>query len=215
MPLLSASSLGHAFEHELFGEVSLEADSGECVSIMGVSGSGKSTLLHALSTLLKPLAGEVKLFDQSIYQLPTAQLLELRREKLGIIFQSHYLFRGFSGIENLQVASILSKQPLDYELLEAFGIAQVVEQSVGELSGGQQQRLSIARVLTKKPQIIFADEPTGNLDQETASSVMEALFDYVKSQKALLLFATHDASLAKRCDRIYRLDNKRLLPWSF
>lgn len=215
MPLLQATQLAHAFERELFSGVSLEADAGETIAIMGVSGSGKSTLLHALSTLLKPLQGDVKLLGRSIYQLSAPELLALRREQIGIIFQSHYLFRGFSVMENLEVASILSAQPLDDSLLEAFGIDRLKGQGVGSLSGGQQQRLSIARVLTKKPRLIFADEPTGNLDSETASSVMEALFSYVKAQGALLLFATHDASLARRCDRLYRLENRQLLPWSF
>ncbi|MGP1450923.1 MAG: ABC transporter ATP-binding protein [Wolinella sp.] len=215
MSLLSAVGVAHAFECELFSDVSLEADNGESIAIIGVSGSGKSTLLHVLSTLLKPNSGSVYLFGSSIYDLSMSDLLRIRREQIGVIFQSHYLFRGFSGIENINIAALLSGREIDFALLESFGIAHIVHQNVGELSGGQQQRLSIARVLTKKPKIIFADEPTGNLDSLTASSVMDAIFDYVEREGALLIFATHDISLARRCTRTYHLENRTLAPWSF
>lgn len=214
MPLLEAHFLAHSFESELFSELSFSAESGESISVMGASGSGKSTLLHILSTLLKPKKGEVALFGDSIYSLPQDKLLKLRREKIGIIFQSHYLFRGFSGRENLEVASILSNQAIDDTTLENLGIKQVINQNISTLSGGQQQRLSIARVLTKKPKIIFADEPTGNLDKDSANGVMEALFEYVVRENALLFLITHDEHLAKRCLRTYCLEDRRLLPWS-
>ena len=137
--------------------------------------------------------------------------MRLRRNVIGIIFQFHYLFRGFSALENLQVASILANQAIDKNLLESFGIAHILKQQIGELSGGQQQRLSIARVLTKKPKIIFADEPTGNLDVETAHSVMEVVFSYVKSQNATMIVATHNLELAKMCDRVFELKNCALV----
>lgn len=214
MPLLEACSIAHSFEHCLFADVSFGAGEGEAVAIIGVSGSGKSTLLHNLSTLLRPLSGEVKLFGSPLYTLPSSTLLKLRRHDVGIIFQAHYLFRGFSANENLEVASLLTGLPVDNEMLEQFGIAQILHQNVGQLSGGQQQRLSIARVLTKKPRIIFADEPTGNLDQGTATQVMEILFDYVRKNRALLVFATHDLALAKACDRVYLLKDKKLSLWN-
>ena len=131
---------------------------------------------------------------------------------MGMIFKSHYLFLGFSAYENLQVASILSGEKIDESLFEMFGISETLNKNVGSLSGGQQQRLSIARILTKKPQIIFADEPTGNLDRETAFNVMETLFSYTKSTNSLLIFVTHDPLLAKKATRAYKLENTTLNP---
>ncbi len=203
--LLKAQDLGHSFESTLYKGVNLELTQGETIAILGVSGSGKSTLINNLSSFLKPKNGRVFIGGSDIYALSDSEILRLRRNILGIIFQFHYLFRGFNALENLQVASILANKPIDKKLLEAFGIAHILKQQIGELSGGQQQRLSIARVLTKKPHIIFADEPTGNLDTETARSVMEVVFDYVRAQNAVMIVATHNLELAKSCDRVFYL----------
>lgn len=208
--LLEAKNLSFGYEKPIIENLNFQAKEGEIISIMGVSGSGKSTLLHLLSSFLKPQKGEVSLFNLDIYSLPQKELLALRRKKIGIIFQSHYLFLGFSAYENLQVASLLSGEKIDKSLLELFGIEQVLDHNIGALSGGQQQRLSIARILTKKPQIIFADEPTGNLDRETAMNVMEALFSYVRSNHSLLIFVTHDPLLAHKASRAYKLENTTL-----
>jgi putative ABC transport system ATP-binding protein len=113
-------------------------------------------------------------------------------------------------MENLEVASMLSHEKIDNELLKRLGIAEVMHQKVSELSGGQQQRVSIARVLTKKPSIIFADEPTGNLDNKTAREVMNIFDEYITQNGAALVLVTHDESLANRCDKIYHLENKEL-----
>lgn len=210
--MLKATQLSHHFETLLYEDLNLEILPRESVAILGVSGSGKSTILNNLSTMLKPIKGSVKLFEHDdIYSLPPTKLLEIRRYEVGIIFQSHYLFRGFSGSENLKVASILSNQPIEEDLLESLGIRSVIHQNVGELSGGQQQRLSIARVLTKKPKIIFADEPTGNLDKATAWNVMETMCRYIQNTNGILVLATHDEEIAKKCSRIFRLKNKKLL----
>lgn len=196
--MLVAKNLSFGYEQQILENVSLGLGARETLSIMGVSGSGKSTLLHILSSFLKPQSGEIRIFNDNIYTLPSDKLLALRRNDIGIIFQSHYLFSGFSAQENLEVAALLSGEKIDGEILSLFGIAEILSQSVGTLSGGQQQRLSIARILTKRPKIIFADEPTGNLDRETAFSVMQLLFDYVELTQSLLVFATHDPILAKR-----------------
>ncbi|WP_299546473.1 ABC transporter ATP-binding protein [uncultured Helicobacter sp.] len=208
--MLVAKNLSFGYERQILEKVSLELRAGEILSVMGVSGSGKSTLLHILSSFLKPKSGEVRIFDNEIYTLSANKLLELRRNDIGIIFQSHYLFSGFSAQENLEVASLLSGEKIDEEILSLFGISEILSQSVGTLSGGQQQRLSIARILTKRPKIIFADEPTGNLDRETAFSVMQLLFDYVQLTQSLLVFATHDPILAKKAMYAYRLENTTL-----
>jgi len=199
MNLLSAQNLSHTFEYELFNDVSLELQEKESIAIIGVSGSGKSTLLHILSTLLKVDKGSVSLLGEDISSLKKAKLAKLKRDSLGLIFQSHYLFKGFSAYENLEVASILSNEPIDNQLLKRLKILEPINQKVTELSGGQQQRVSIARVLTKKPRIIFADEPTGNLDKETAHEVMQLFFEYIQAQNAGMILVTHDEELAYMC----------------
>ena len=211
MNLLSAQNLTHTFEYELFSNVSLELNEGESIAIIGASGSGKSTLLHILSSLLIPQDGKVSIFGEDIYKLNKNRLAKLKRDSLGLVFQSHYLFKGFSAYENLEVAATLSNQKIDEELLNRLKIKEVIEQKVTELSGGQQQRVSIARVLTKKPRVIFADEPTGNLDKTTAKEVMDLFFEYTKNANAGMILVTHDEELAHMCDKVYRLENKELV----
>jgi putative ABC transport system ATP-binding protein len=210
MNLLKATSLTHAFEYPLFQDISLELDSQESMAIIGVSGSGKSTLMHILSSMLVPNEGRVELFGRDIYQLSEKELVGLRRNDLGLIYQSHYLFKGFSGYENLEVAALMANQAIDDSLLKSLGIDKVCHQKVTELSGGQQQRVSIARVLSKKPRLIFADEPTGNLDHATAQEVMNIFFDYIKEQDAGMILVTHDESLASQCKYIYRMHDSIL-----
>lgn len=210
MALLHVNNISHDFDYPLFDDVSLRLEEKKSLSIVGVSGCGKSTLLYICSTLLQPKKGEVLYKNQSLYTLKQNKLLQIRRQEMGIIFQSHYLFKGFSAKENVQLATILSGTSFDKELLEKLNVLHVIDQSVGELSGGQQQRISIARVLSKKPKIIFADEPTGNLDQETAKDVMNVLFEYVENQNAALMLVTHDLDLAKRCDNSYELKARGL-----
>ncbi|MDP3588431.1 MAG: ABC transporter ATP-binding protein [Sulfuricurvum sp.] len=205
MILLKATSLSHRFDYPLFNDISLELHARESIAIVGVSGSGKSTLLHILSSLLKPNSGNVELFGKDIYALDDKQLVQLRRHDLGLIYQSHYLFKGFSAYENLEVAAILAGETIDPQLLVNLGIQQVIGQKVTELSGGQQQRVSIARILSKKPRLIFADEPTGNLDHATATEVMDLFMEYLILHDAGLLLVTHDEALAARCDHIYRM----------
>ena len=210
MNLLSAQNLSHTFEYELFNDVSLELNEKESIAIIGASGSGKSTLLHILSTLLKQDSGSVSILGDDILTLKKAKLAKLKRDSLGLIFQSHYLFKGFSAYENLEVAAMLSEEPIEDELLDRLKILEPINQKVTELSGGQQQRVSIARVLTKKPQIIFADEPTGNLDKATAHEVMELFFEYIEENSAGMILVTHDEELAYMCKSVYRLEDKEL-----
>lgn len=210
MTLLKATSLSHAFDYPLFEDISLTLNEGESIAIVGVSGSGKSTLMHILSSLLHPLKGRVELFGEDIYRLDDKSLVKLRRNDLGMIYQSHYLFKGFSAYENLEVATLLSGEKIDPTLLKRLGIDHVINQKVTELSGGQQQRVSIARVMSKKPRLIFADEPTGNLDHATALEVMGIFDDYLREHKAAMILVTHDEALAARCNHIYRMQNGSL-----
>ncbi|MGB5919471.1 ABC transporter ATP-binding protein [Arcobacter sp. F2176] len=204
-PILQAKNISHKFDYELFNNINLSLNEKESIAIIGKSGSGKSTLLNIISSLLKPFQGEVIFQNQNIYTIKNKKLLNIRREDFGIIFQAHYLFRGFTANENLQIAQFLSNQVVDEKLLESLDINHVLHQGIGELSGGQQQRLSIARVLTKKPKIIFADEPTGNLDKDTAHDVMNTLFEYIKSNNAGLVLVTHEEDIAFKCDKVYKL----------
>lgn len=211
MNLLSAKNLSHSFDYELFHNVSMDLEAKESVAIIGVSGSGKSTLLHILSTFLTPNHGEVSIFGKEIKTVNKKKLEEMKRNDIGLVFQSHYLFKGFSGLENLEVASILANQEIDEELLKKLNINEVINQKVTELSGGQQQRVSIARVLTKKPKILFVDEPTGNLDKVTANEVMNIFFQYIEKNSAGMVLVTHDEELAHKCHKVYRLENRELV----
>ena len=205
MELLKSVGLKHSFDYTLFENLNLTLLSKQSLAILGVSGCGKSTLLHILSTLLEPDEGEVFYKNISLYSQNIDEKLKIRRHDFGIIFQSHYLFKGFSAYENIELSTLLTKQKMDNELFKKLKIENILNQKVGELSGGQQQRVSIARVLSKKPSIIFADEPTGNLDKDTANDVMNTLFDYIKNTNSGLILVTHDEKIASNCDEIYRL----------
>jgi len=208
--LLEAQNISHSFDTLLFHDVDFTLKPSQSAAIIGRSGCGKSTLLHIFSTFIKPDKGRVTLLDQDLYALDDRSIESLRRYDIGIIFQFHYLFKGMTAMENVDVASMLSGEKIDDEILEKLEIKEVMNHKVGELSGGQQQRVSIARVLSKKPRIIFADEPTGNLDKETAELVMDVLMDYTKETGAGLLLVTHDESMEARCDVTFKIEDRIL-----
>jgi len=208
--LLEATGISHSFDTLLFSNVDFSLVPGHSAAIVGRSGSGKSTLLHIFSTFIHPNEGKVILLDQDIYALKENKVEALRRFDIGIIFQFHYLFKGMSAMENVEVATMLSGSEIEDSLLEKLEIKELMNQKIGELSGGQQQRVSIARVLSKKPKIIFADEPTGNLDKETAELVMDVLLDYIKEANAGLILVTHDEAMSSRCEKQYRLEDQVL-----
>jgi len=208
--LLEAQNISHGFDTLLFHNVNFSLKSSQSAAIIGRSGCGKSTLLHIFSTFIKPDEGSVTLLGEDLYSLDDETIETLRRYDIGIIFQFHYLFKGMSALENIEVATMLSAEEIDDAILEKLEIKELMKQKIGELSGGQQHRVSIARVLNKKPRIIFADEPTGNLDKETAELVMDVLLDYIKETGAGLLLVTHDESMAARCDTSYKLEDKVL-----
>ncbi|EAH6859786.1 ABC transporter ATP-binding protein [Campylobacter coli] len=206
MELLRAENLGHSFDYPLFENLNFSLNQKDCIAIQGSSGCGKSTLLHIISSLLKPNKGEVFFKGQNLYKISENERLKIRRYDFGVIFQTHYLFKGFSALENIELASVLSNQDLDEKILKKLGIHELLKQKIGKLSGGQQQRVSIARVLCKKPKIIFADEATGNLDFDNAKNVIELLVSYAKENDAALFFVTHDSKLAQFCDKTYILN---------
>ncbi len=210
-PLINAIDLSHSYDYKLYSNIDFILNSKQSIAILGRSGSGKSTLLHNLSTFLPPVKGEVKILNKTIYNTNEEYIDKLRRFNIGIIFQSHYLFKGMRAIDNIKIATMLSGEKLDLELLKKFEIDNIIDQKISELSGGQQQRVSIVRVLSKKPNIIFADEPTGNLDNETANLVMTELLEYINKNNAGLIVVTHDESMAEMCDNIYKLENQKLI----
>ena len=208
--LLEAQNISHGFDTLLFHDVNFTLKPYQSAAIIGRSGCGKSTLLHIFSTFIKPDEGTVRLLGKDLYSLDDKSIESLRRYDIGIIFQFHYLFKGMTAMENVEVASMLSAEKINDAILEKLEIKELMKQKIGELSGGQQQRVSIARVLSKSPRIIFADEPTGNLDKETAELVMDVLLDYIKETGAGLLLVTHDESMESRCDVAYKIEDKVL-----
>jgi putative ABC transport system ATP-binding protein len=208
--ILNATNISHTFDYPLFSNINFTLYEKESISIVGRSGSGKSTLLHIFSSFIKPDKGQVKLLEKDLYLLKEDALEAIRRYDIGIVFQAHYLFKGMKAIENLEIATLLANETIDNALLERLEIKELMEQKIGELSGGQQQRISIARVLSKKPKVIFADEPTGNLDKETAKLVMDVLLEYIETENAAMILVTHDEEMAKLCNKSFRLENQTL-----
>jgi putative ABC transport system ATP-binding protein len=203
--LIVAKNLTHSFGETLFQDLNIELEANKSIAIVGVSGSGKTTLLHILAGFIKPNSGQVFHFGIDFASRNLKQIEEFRKKNIGMIFQSHYLFKGFSARENLEVAEIIAKKKIDFQILEKLGISNLLDEKVTKLSGGQQQRFSIARILTKQPNIIFADEPTGNLDRKSADEVVEIIFNYIKDKNRGLVLVTHDEKLASKCDNIIRL----------
>ena len=210
-PLVEVDNISKKFDYQLFENLNFSLWSKQSVAVMGRSGSGKSTLMHILSTLQEPDRGSVKLLGLDVYSLSIKEIELLRRKAIGIIFQSHYLFKGMTGRENIEAATLLAGTEIDEEILDILEIKDIIDKRVGDLSGGQQQRVSIARVLSKKPKIIFADEPTGNLDRETANLVIDALSQYIEVNSAALFLVTHDLDIAKKAQKIYQLEDKKLV----
>ena len=186
--------------------VSLTIPTGVSVAILGKSGSGKSTLMHAISGLDKPQKGQVIIDGQNILQLKSKRVDEFRAKKIGFIFQSFFVQGNESVIDNVSLPLEIARLPRKKRAhkinaaLKAVDLYDKRKNRAKDLSGGQKQRLAIARAIVGDPQILFADEPTGNLDSETGAKVEELLFDYNKQKGVTLIVVTHDADLAKKCD---------------
>ena len=186
--------------------VSLTIPTGASVAILGKSGSGKSTLMHPISGLDKPQKGQVIIDGQDILQLKSKHVDEFRAKKIGFIFQSFFVQGNESVIDNVSLPLEIARLPRKKRAhkintaLKAVDLYDKRKNRAKDLSGGQKQRLAIARAIVGNPQIIFADEPTGNLDSETGAKVEELLFDYNKQKGVTLIVVTHDADLAKKCD---------------
>lgn len=184
------------------------------VAILGKSGAGKSTLLSLLGGLDKPDNGEIKISDNDIVRLNEAQLSLYRSKNIGIVFQEFHLMKTFTALENVMLPLEILKESNIKEralkALELVGLAQRSHHFPHELSGGENQRVAIARAIVTEPQIILADEPSGNLDADTGENVMQMIFDLVQKLDRTLILVTHDRDLAKKCDEMYELKNKKL-----
>lgn len=202
---------------EVLKGVDITINQGEVVSIAGPSGSGKSTLLHILGTLDKPDAGEVYLHNQNITRLHGNALSAFRNQHIGFVFQFHHLLPEFSALENVCIPGWLAaKSKTDVkkkalELLTLLGLAHRIENKPGQLSGGEQQRVAVARALINSPGIVFADEPTGNLDSANAKELHQLFFDLRQQFQQTFLIVTHNPELAQLSDRVLHMKDGKIV----
>ena len=192
--------------HVLKG-VNVDIQSGEIVSIVGKSGAGKSTLLHILGTLDQPDSGTLKINQEPILRLNKKQLATFRNQKIGFIFQFHHLLPEFTALENVCIPAFINKTSESVarkkakELLDYLGLAQRLEHKPNQLSGGEQQRVAVARALINQPAVVFADEPSGNLDSQSSQELHHLLFQLRKDFGQTFVIVTHNEELAKMSDR--------------
>ncbi len=196
-------------------DISLEIECGKFTSIVGTSGSGKSTLLHCMAGLDKPTFGKVYLGENDIYTLSDDELSKIRRQEFGFIFQSFNLIPVLNVYDNIILPIQLDGKKEDKEyimdIVKKVGLEDQLKKFPNELSGGQQQRVAIARALSNKPAIIFADEPTGNLDSKTTEEVMSLLRSTVKDLNQTLLMITHDENIARQADRLITISDGKII----
>jgi lipoprotein-releasing system ATP-binding protein len=215
--ILQCKKLTKRYQGELDVEVLKGVDLaiavGERVAIMGVSGSGKSTLMHLLGGLDQPTSGEVILDGVNLNQVNTTKLAQLRNKSLGFIYQSHHLLGEFTVLENvampLLIANLSVKEAKQRAtaLLQRVGLGHRIEHKPSELSGGERQRAAIARALINKPNVILADEPTGNLDTKTADSVYQLMLELNQELNISFLVVTHDHDLASRMGKVLHMED--------
>jgi putative ABC transport system ATP-binding protein len=194
---------------EILKRVNLEIGAGESVAVVGPSGSGKTSLLMVVAGLERATSGLVRVVGRDFLGLSEDELAIVRGSNIGIVFQSFHLVATMTALENVALPLEFAGKPAAFAtaraLLVEVGLAHRAEHFPAQLSGGEQQRVAIARALSPRPQIILADEPTGNLDGKTGEQVVELLFDLQRRRQATLVFVTHDARLAQRCGRVVRM----------
>lgn len=199
------SVLSNEAELTILKDISFEVQSGQSVAIVGTSGAGKSTLMTLLAGLDIPTSGDIELLGQSLSQLDDEARAKIRSESIGFVFQSFLLIPSLTALENVTLPAILRGEGEDTlkakQLLESVGLSGRETHLPSQLSGGEQQRVALARAFMTQPRILFADEPTGNLDQSTAEHIIELLFDMNQKHGTTLVLITHDPKLAQRCER--------------
>ena len=218
VPLLQVRNLTHSFlegeekVHALRG-VSFNANQGEITSIIGPSGCGKSTLMYLLGLLDQPDSGEIIINNNSISKLNEIQKTQLRNEKIGFIFQFHFLIKELSARENVALPAIKKGEDSEDalkradQILNQLGLSEKLDRFANKLSGGEQQRVAIARALINSPSLILADEPTGNLDTANSEIVFDLLQSLSREQNLAVLLVTHNNQLARRCDRFISMND--------
>ena len=216
MASLRAQNLCKSFDRDgtsvsVLAGVDLTVEAGECVSIVGVSGVGKSTLLHCLGGLERPTAGQVWINDDDLFRLSDGRRAAIRNREVGFVFQFHHLLSDFTAIENVILPQLLAgvarpeAEERAQQLLSRVGLAARIDHRPGELSGGEQQRVAIARALACTPGILLSDEPTGNLDEDTASAVHDLLLELNGEFGTTLVYVTHNTEFAATARRRLRL----------
>jgi putative ABC transport system ATP-binding protein len=218
---IAASQLGKDIEMadgavlHILSALDMRVNAGEAVAILGPSGSGKSTLLGLLAGLDQPTRGEVSLLGQSLGQMGEDERAALRAGRVGFVFQSFQLLAGMTALENvalpLQLGGHAGARQQAQLLLEEVGLGQRLTHLPRQLSGGEQQRVALARAFAGEPEVLFADEPTGNLDAASGDRIADLLFRLRDRAGSTLVLVTHDLQLARRCDRILRLNAGKLL----
>lgn len=223
-PVLHANDLHYAYNDKtrrlsILAGLNLTVNAGDNIAIVGASGTGKSTLLHVLGGLDAPQSGEVILcgtYFSGAKKISAKHQGILRNQHLGFVYQFHHLLPEFNALENVMMPLLVRKTPRSEAaksaqvLLEKVGVGERSTHRPGELSGGERQRVAIARAMVTKPDCILADEPTGNLDQETAQSVIKTLFELQQSEQTALVIVTHDIQVAQHMQQVYRLQDKQL-----
>jgi len=221
--VLDCQHLGRTFTEvrepvTVLSDINLDVAPGAKIAVIGASGSGKSTLLHLLGGLDVPTQGQVRIGGRDMTTLSNAARGKLRNEKLGFIYQFHHLLPEFTTVENVAMPLLIRRGPpkaaLDAarDLLRKVGLGDRLEHKPTELSGGERQRAAVARALVTQPACILADEPTGNLDHRTASSVFDMMLELNESMNTSLVMVTHDRALAQRMDQVWTLEDGHLAP---
>jgi len=198
--------------------INLTINRGEMVAIVGASGAGKSTLMHIVGTLDRPTSGTVRFEGQDLFQMSDQKQAEFRNRKLGFIFQFHHLLPEFTALENvclpafIQNRSMAEVRPEALALLKEVGLEQRVNHKPGELSGGEQQRVAVARALIQHPDLVLADEPTGNLDTHTGESLFTLMRSLNRTRGITFVIVTHNEKLSAQADRIIRMEDGQIVP---
>jgi lipoprotein-releasing system ATP-binding protein len=220
-PVVRVSGLTRSFEQggvriDVLRGVDLDVRSGEIVALLGPSGSGKSTMLQAIGLLEGGFGGSIAIAGKQAESLNGDQRAELRRDHIGFVYQFHHLLPDFSALENVVLPQLIAERPRAEseerarELLSALGLAERTSHRPNQLSGGEQQRVAVARALANKPDLVLADEPTGNLDEATADKVFQQFVRLVREEGSAALVATHNERLAMAMDRVVRLHEGHL-----
>ena len=199
---------------EVLRDISLDVAIGEKVFLCGASGAGKTTLMYTLAGLERPVSGEVFFDNESLYLAPKNRQAAIRNRRMGYIFQNYFLMPELTALENVLLPAFMGAAERDTragEILDHLGLGSRLGHRPSELSGGEQQRVAIARSLINDPDVVFADEPTGNLDSKTGAGVMDSLIELVAEKKKSLIVVTHDTKLARLGDRTLELADGRLL----